>query len=166
MNNRCVCLALTFIFACGFMTCLVAQDKKKSDDELTLENLFPKKSMFGPSARSMAFSSDGRFAAYLYRPYPKRRHGNDLWLYDFKTGKLTQLTDVNTMSKFQRSARKVKQDRLDKHQKAEKKKAKEKAAKDGKNKTGDQADSKTSQEKSKQKSSGKRKRLKRNCRKN
>ena len=97
--------------------------KQNDNDELKLEDLFPEKSMFGPSARSTAFSTDGRYAAYLYRPYPKRRHGNDLWLHDFKTGKTVQLTSVGMMSKFQRSSRKVKEDRLEKHRKAEQTKA-------------------------------------------
>ena len=48
-----------------------AESKNKKDDkkkELTLENLFPDKSMFGSRASRPAFSNDGRFAAYLYRP--------------------------------------------------------------------------------------------------
>ena len=102
------------------------KSKKKESDELKLEDLFPEKSLFGPSARSPEFSADGRFAAYLYRPYEKRRHGNDLWLYDFKTNRLTQLTDVSTMADFQRSARLVKDDRLKKHAKAKKEKEKKK----------------------------------------
>ncbi len=131
-----------------------AAKQKSADDELKLEDLFPEKSMFGPSASSPEFSSDGRFAAYLYRPYDKRRHGNDLWIYDFKSGKLTQLTNVSLMSKFQRSARQVKEDRLAKHKKAEKEKAdKQKAeeeAKSGKQKKDSgKADAKTSDEKSK-----------------
>ncbi len=59
-----------------------AENAKQStvDGELKLEELFPEKSLFGPSASSAAFSSDGRYAAYLYRPYEERRHGRDLWI--------------------------------------------------------------------------------------
>ncbi|MFK7767646.1 MAG: prolyl oligopeptidase family serine peptidase [Mariniblastus sp.] len=104
--------------------------KKKSADELTLKELFPQKSLFGPSARSTAFSDDGRYAAYLYRDYLNRRHGSDLWIYDFKTSKATQLTNIDMMSKFQRSARLVIADRLKKHKKTdEPKDDKKKAAK-------------------------------------
>lgn len=85
--------------------------QKKGDTDLTLENLFPPKSMFGPSARSPEFSEDGRYAAYLYRTLPERRHGSDLWIYDFKTGKSERITDIGKMAKFQRSARIVLEDR-------------------------------------------------------
>ena len=92
-------------------------DKDAKKKELTLENLFPEKSMFGSRASRPAFSADGRFAAYLYRPRVERRHGSDVWLYDFKSGKNIRLTNVLMMSEFQKSARKVKDDRLAKAKK-------------------------------------------------
>ncbi|MFT5302662.1 MAG: dipeptidyl-peptidase-4 [Mariniblastus sp.] len=95
-----------------------ASKTKGASTELELKELFPEKSMFGPSARNPEFSNDGRFAAYLYRSYDHRRHGMDLWIYDFKTSKQTQITNVAMMSEFQRSARKVKEDRIAKHKKA------------------------------------------------
>lgn len=95
----------------------VEKSEKAKSDEITLERLFPKKRFFGPSASDMAFSSDGNYAAWLYRGYDERRHGNDLWLYDFKADKLTRVTDVLAMSDFQRSARAVKADRIAKHKK-------------------------------------------------
>ena len=102
-----------------FPAFISAQGKKnEASDELTLEKLFPQKSMFGPSARSMAFSNDGQYAAYLYRTYPNRRHGSELWIYDFKAGEATQITNIEMMSKFQRSARIVIDDRLKKHKPA------------------------------------------------
>ncbi len=107
-----------------------AQAKKKASDsekELTLERLFPKESIFGPSARSTAFSADGRYAAYLYRPYNERRHGSDLWVYDFETKENTRVTNLAMMAKFQRSARIVKNERLAKH----KAKGKKEDSKDG-----------------------------------
>lgn len=91
-----------------------ASTKKK---ELTLENLFPEKSMFGSNASRPAFSTDGRFAAYLYRPRIERRHGNDIWLYDFENRTNTRLTNVLMLSEFEDSARKVKVDRLAKAKK-------------------------------------------------
>ncbi len=36
------------------------QVEEESEEEITLERLFPEKSYFGPSARSMAFSTDGK----------------------------------------------------------------------------------------------------------
>ena len=60
---------------------------KTGKKELKLEDLLPEKSLFGPSALGMAFSRDGKYAAYLYRPYKERRHGNDLYIYDVDKGK-------------------------------------------------------------------------------
>ncbi len=107
-----------------------SKSKKQSDEtgEITLERLFPKESFFGPQARSTDFSHDGRFAAYLYRPFDERRHGNDLWIYDFKTGTNTRLTNLALMTEFQRSARIVKQDRLAKHKSAKASDEKKEAA--------------------------------------
>ncbi len=127
-----LCIALGI---CLFVShALLAQTKaggKSKDDEITLERLYPEDGLFGPRARSAAFSADGRYAAYLYRPYNERRHGSDLWLYDFQTDKPTRVTDVAVMSQFQRSARQVADDRLAKHKKAEKEQAdKEKGDKD------------------------------------
>ena len=47
-------------------------------EELTLEKLFPKRGLFGPSAAGMAFSHDGKYAAYLHHPHSEQRHGSDL----------------------------------------------------------------------------------------
>jgi dipeptidyl aminopeptidase/acylaminoacyl peptidase len=105
-----------------------AIDKKKL--ELTLENLFPEKSMFGSRASRPAFSSDGRYAAYLYRPRIERRHGSDLWIYDFEKKTNTRLTNVVMMSAFQKSARKVKDDRLAAAKKGKSKKSKDAAKSD------------------------------------
>lgn len=117
------CSRLLFVLVLALVTSfnlLHAQSdsKKKSDDdknEITLKRLFPKESFFGPSARSPEFSKDGRFAAYLYRTYDERRHGSDLWVYDFKTKTNTRITNLAMMTKFQRTARIVKADRLAKH---------------------------------------------------
>ena len=95
-------------------------EEKGTKDELTLEKLFPEKSFFGPSAHSTAFSFDGKYAAYLYRPYVERRHGSDLWIYDVARGETRRVTAVSVMAKFQESTRKVKEDRIEKAKKADK----------------------------------------------
>jgi dipeptidyl aminopeptidase/acylaminoacyl peptidase len=82
----------------------------------TLEQFFPKEGLFGPAAHGMAFSFDGKHAAYLYRPYAERRHGSDLWVLDVAAGKTSRVTSVAVMARFQASARKVKEER-DKHMK-------------------------------------------------
>jgi len=99
-------------------------DKKTTDKDKTqktkleLKNFFPEKSPFGPSASSSSFSKDGRYAAFLYRPYLERRHGSDLYVYDFEKEEIKRLTSVSVMATFQERTRKVKDDRLAKHKKA------------------------------------------------
>jgi dipeptidyl-peptidase-4 len=105
-----------------------AEEGAEQEEEITLERFFPEKSFWGPSARSLSFSPDGRHAAYLYRPYKERRHGNDLWIYDFETGKTKRVTSVSVMSKFQEATRKVREDRI---KKAKKDGAGKKTKKDG-----------------------------------
>lgn len=101
-----------------------ATEKVKA--ELDLEKIFPEKGFFGPSARDAEFTADGRFAAWLYRGYDERRHGNDLWVHDFDTGETTRVTSAVVMAAFQADARKVLDDRLEKAQK----KAKDDKSKD------------------------------------
>ncbi|MBX3365192.1 MAG: prolyl oligopeptidase family serine peptidase [Phycisphaeraceae bacterium] len=95
-----------------------AAKNDKKTDELTLERIFPDRSIFGPSARDMAFSRDGRFCAFLYRAYSERRHGNDLYIHDTQTGQTRRITTATRMSAFQADARKVVEDREAKAKKA------------------------------------------------
>jgi dipeptidyl aminopeptidase/acylaminoacyl peptidase len=83
-------------------------------ERLTLEKLFPKKGLFGPTAHGMSFSHDGNYAAYLYHHYEERRHGVDLWVLEVATGKTERVTAPAVMAKFQASARKVQEDRAKK----------------------------------------------------
>lgn len=111
-------------------TSLIAQDQPEAkakdgkqaekQDELTLEKLYPKKSIFGPSASSTSFSPDCKYAAYLYRPNKERRHGSDIWLYEVATGKTVRITSAAIMSQFQKSSRKVCDDRVEKAKKGKK----------------------------------------------
>jgi len=155
----------TVILVClSFCTLLIAEDKEKSSkekgkgkkDELTLEKLFPEKSFFGPSAGSMKFSFDGKYAAYLYRPYKERRHGSDLWIYDVAKGQAQRITSVSVMSPFQESTRKVREDRIKKAKEADKKadskkqdtrKTKDKKVREKKNRDTDKPDDETSEKK-------------------
>ncbi len=93
-------------------------DKKKDSGKLTLERIFPEKSFFGTSARDMTFSHDGRFCAFLYRPYAERRHGNDLYILDTKTGVTRRVTTATRLAAFQADARKVVDDREKKAKRA------------------------------------------------
>jgi hypothetical protein len=93
------------------------KDKQEQKQELDLKDLLPEKSLFGPAASETAFSCDGRYGAYLYRPYKERRHGNDLYLYDVAKGRVERITWPSVMAQFQKSARKVVEDRLEKAKK-------------------------------------------------
>ena len=95
-------------------------------EEIKLEDLFPEKGFFGPSAYGPAFSHDGAYGAYLYRTYKERRHGSDLHIYDVEKGEVKRITWPSVMARFQSDARKVVEDRIEK---AKKEKAKRKAKK-------------------------------------
>jgi len=94
----------------------VAVTAEKKSEVLTLERIFPEKSLFGPGASSPEFSFDGRYGAFLWRPFAERRHGPDIWIHDFETGETTRITMVSVMSEFQEDARKVRDDRVKKWQ--------------------------------------------------
>ena len=124
----------------AFSPVLQAQEKQAAKEKVSaLEKLFPKNGLFGPRASDISFSADGKYAAWLYRGYDERRHGSDLWLYEFKTDKLTRVTDVARMMKFQRSARAVKADRVAKHEKDEQKKSRDATGKKTKGETAKKA---------------------------
>lgn len=136
-------ILLIFVFLSSIASLATADEKpgkSKPTSDLKLEELFPEKSLFGPSAKGMEFSSDGRYAAYLYRPYDERRHGNDLWIYDFQKSESRRITNIEMLSKFQRSARIVIEDRLEKHKASERKKK----ADDGKQEKTDEDEPKKS----------------------
>lgn len=142
-------LALSAIL--GLAACLSLTNAAEKDSEvesLSLEDLYPEKSLFGPSARSPKFSSDGRYAAYLYRPYVERRHGNDLWVYDFQKGETIRITNIKMMSQFQRSSRIVIDDRVKHHQSKAKKKTEGQEAEEAEkeDEAGDQKSEKEEQE--------------------
>ena len=112
---------------------IAADEKEATKDsssdassELTLKKIFPEKGLFGPGARRAAFSHDGRFGAFLWRPYPERRHGSDLWIHDFETGETERITSATVMSRFQAETRKVRDDRVKKAKKRGAGKGKEK----------------------------------------
>lgn len=128
-------LSATLLTAqCSFAQDDKGKDKKdaKDSNELTLEKIFPKKSMFGPSARGSQMSHDGRYGAYLYRPYNERRHGSDLWIYDFQNGETKRLTSVSVLAPFQKSTRKVQEERVKSAKKASKKSKDDKEEKEDK----------------------------------
>ncbi len=123
--------------------------KRLTREKFTLEEIFPKESIFGPSAAQLEVSPDGRYAAYLYRPYDERRHGSDIWLIDFEQRGLKRLTAVSVMSQFQESSRQVQQDRV-KKAKAQLKKQRTDASRGEKNGSKEQAERDQEKEENKQ----------------
>ena len=120
-------ISVLFVFAAGVVFAgdgdgKAKEQKDEKKEELKLKDLFPEKSLFGPSAYYMAFSEDGRYGAYLYKTYKERRHGNDLFIYDTETGRVKRITWPSVMQEFQKSSRKVVEDRKEKAEKDKPKK--------------------------------------------
>ncbi|MEZ5962533.1 MAG: prolyl oligopeptidase family serine peptidase [Planctomycetota bacterium] len=134
--NRFSSLALAVLLASSTLSGQEAAAKPAATQAqgLTLEKLFPEDGLFGPQATGMAFSADGAYAAWLYRPLRERRHGGDLWLYDIAKDELQRLTAVSVMAPFQQATRKVMADRVERARKVI---AKEKADAGGKTAKGE-----------------------------
>jgi len=99
VKTRAVALLTLLAVALIAMPVIAQDDSSKSEDELkslkedlTLKRLFEDRVPWGPSASQTAFSQDGRYGGYLYRPYDERRHGSDLWLYDTETGESMRIS--------------------------------------------------------------------------
>lgn len=110
-----------------------AEDAQEADDDkMTLEKLFDEKGWFGSPPSGTAVSFDGRYAAYLWRPYDERRHGRDLYLLDMASGESKRITSVSVMSEFQEDTRLVGEERVKKAKgKAKAKENDNSEAKDG-----------------------------------
>lgn len=97
------------------------ESAEKKGFDWSLESLFDEdETLLGPSAGGMAFSHDGKYAAYLWRPLEERRHGNDLWIYDVEKGEARRVTSVSVMEPFQVDTAEVAADRLKKAKKPKK----------------------------------------------
>jgi dipeptidyl-peptidase 4 len=129
-----LCLGMANLVVAGDADQAAQDAKAAKQKELKLKDLMPEKSLFGPTAQNMAFSFDGRYGAYLYRPYQERRHGSDLYLYDVDTDQLKRITWPSVMARFQKKARDVVEDR---QKKAKKAKAKSDSDQKKKDKEGD-----------------------------
>lgn len=82
----------------GFL--ILASSTAYPQGDLNFDDLFPRRSYFGKSASGLKWSFDDRYLAYLWNPYKER--GNDLWLYDTKSGKSTRVTSITMMAQFDR----------------------------------------------------------------
>jgi dipeptidyl-peptidase 4 len=84
---------------------LAPQAPAAAKGELTLDDLYPERSVFGKTAVGMAFSHDDRYLAFLWNPYEDK--GMDLWIHDTRTGKRQRLTSLELMTDFDRDAIKI-----------------------------------------------------------
>lgn len=120
--DKAALIVLTALFIGAPLGAAPAQGDSAEKDEAfewTLESLFDEDEvLLGPRARGMAFSHDGRHAAYLWQPLAERRHGADLWILDVRSGETTRVTSVSVMEPFQKQAAEVAADRLAKVKKA------------------------------------------------
>ncbi|MDA7951122.1 MAG: prolyl oligopeptidase family serine peptidase [Pirellulaceae bacterium] len=112
------------LFALAFSMTSKAAMPTAGDDELTLEQLFgEKRPLAAANVRTAKFSPDSRYVAYLYRPNDERRHGTDLYLYDFSSvdrqGEAVRVTTPERMALFQRSTRETLEDRKEAAKKRE-----------------------------------------------
>jgi dipeptidyl aminopeptidase/acylaminoacyl peptidase len=92
--------AVLCLAAVGTAT-LQAQPGRASRGESgpTLEQFCGRGNLYTPRASAMAFSFDGKYAAYLYRPYAERFQGNDLWILELATGKTIRMTGLQGKTK-------------------------------------------------------------------
>lgn len=81
------------------------EDVFKLEKDLKYDMMFPRRSYLGSSARVQGWSPDDRYLAYFWNPY--HVIGNDLWIYDSRTGKTTQLTSPDVMKAFDGDAMKA-----------------------------------------------------------
>ncbi|MBX3115068.1 MAG: S9 family peptidase [Fimbriimonadaceae bacterium] len=68
------------------------------EKNLKFDDLFPRRSLLGKTARIMGWSPDDRYLAYAWNTY--KDQGSDLWLFDSKTGKSTRITSPDLFMKF------------------------------------------------------------------
>ncbi|MCA1947575.1 MAG: prolyl oligopeptidase family serine peptidase [Armatimonadetes bacterium] len=78
-----------------------------AQDQLTLDDIFPRKGYTGKAAQSLAWSHDDRYLAYRWNPYDDK--GYDLWLYDTKSGKSLRLTSMDVLEPFDREVPKARE---------------------------------------------------------
>ncbi|MCW5936428.1 MAG: S9 family peptidase [Fimbriimonadaceae bacterium] len=68
------------------------------ESDLKFDDLFPRRSFFGKTARAAQWSHDDRFVAYLWNAYDDR--GSDLWIYDTQKGKAIRATSLDLLKAF------------------------------------------------------------------
>jgi dipeptidyl-peptidase-4 len=82
----------------------------QADQRLTLEQLYPEKSLLGRGASGMRWSNDGSQLIYQWSPYQaglKTSVGADIYLYTRSNGKTTRLTSPEMFASVDRDIAKV-----------------------------------------------------------
>ena len=103
---------LAALLACAIPVISVAAviNAPQADQKLTLEQLYPEKSLLGRSASGMRWSSDGSQLIYQWSPYQaglKTSVGADIYLYTRSSGKTTRLTSPEMFRTVDRDIPKV-----------------------------------------------------------
>lgn len=98
-------MALVLTAPCRQAQAVSPSSTTAAQDDLKLEDLFPRKSFFGKRARSMAWSHDDRYLAFLWNPYDDK--GYDLWVYDTREKKSRRLTSPEVFLPFDRSLKEI-----------------------------------------------------------
>lgn len=93
---------LSMLVAASLSACVFADtgiEKATSREKnLKFDDLFPRRSLLGKSARPLGWSHDDRYLAYAWNSY--KDQGSDLWLYDSKSGKSSRVTTPELFMPF------------------------------------------------------------------
>ena len=103
---------LAALLACAIPVISVAAviNAPQADQRLTLEQLYPEKSLLGRGASGMRWSNDGSQLIYQWSPYQvglKTSVGADIYLYTRSSGKTTRLTSPEMFRTVDRDIPKV-----------------------------------------------------------
>ena len=103
---------LAALLACAIPVISVAAviNAPQADQRLTLEQLYPEKSLLGRGASGMRWSNDGSQLIYQWSPYQvglKTSVGADIYLYTRSSGKTTRLTSPEMFRMVDRDIPKV-----------------------------------------------------------
>ncbi|MCB0825722.1 MAG: S9 family peptidase [Armatimonadetes bacterium] len=101
-------MASLALSATGFALAPGWEDVFKLEKDLKFDDLFPRRSHFGPAARVLGFSQDDRYLAYVWSGW--NTFGNELWLYDTRSGKSEQITSPEMFAKFDGDVMKAKKE--------------------------------------------------------
>jgi len=96
---------LSALVAFSGSTALLAPQMIETKSDLSFDDLFPRRSHFGKSARGMEWSHNDRYLLYLWNPVDDP--GFDIYLFDTRDNSTERLTSIETMAKYDRETQKA-----------------------------------------------------------